>query len=109
MSATDIVDVLRGGMWLLSDEQRREAADMLLALKARAEAAEDRAEAAEEVLHHIRQWCDAYPLDIFPEPDFIEARAALAERGMTLDALSAATARRVLEGLRRLTDETGPA
>jgi chromosome segregation ATPase len=76
---------------------------------ARAETAEERAAALHEKLHHIRQWCDAYPLDIFPEPDFIKARAALAEHGMTLDALSAATARRVLEGIMRLIDETGPA
>jgi len=67
MSATDIVDVLRGGMWLLSDEQRREAADMLLALKARAEAAEQHVEELYGVLQLA--WENIDPFQVTDETE----------------------------------------
>lgn len=38
----------------------------------------------------------AYPLEIFPEPDFKRAAKALKAQGMTIDAISAANFRFVL-------------
>lgn len=32
------------------------------------ESTEDRLDRALDALHAIKQWCDAYPIDIFPEP-----------------------------------------
>jgi uncharacterized ferritin-like protein (DUF455 family) len=57
-----------------------------------------------ERLHKIRQWCEAYPLDVFPEPDFKKAATVLKENGMTLDAISASNMRHVLNGIKSILD-----
>ena len=57
-----------------------------------------------EKLAAIRKWCDAYPLKIFPEPDFEVARQLLEAGGMTLDAISASNMRHVLDGIRKIID-----
>ena len=59
----------------------------------------------ENKLRRIRQWCDAYPLDVFPEPDFKKARELLEAGGMTLDAISASNMRHVLKGIRSILEE----
>lgn len=48
--------------------------------------------AAQEILN----WIDAYPLDLFPEPDLKKAAKVLKENGLTLDAISASNMRHVL-------------
>jgi len=70
----------------------------------RAELAEAReaAERLEDALEDIRQWADAYPTDIFPEPDFQRAHAVLTAAGMTLDAISAAVMRRAVERIGKI-------
>jgi hypothetical protein len=55
-----------------------------------------------ETMQRIAQWCDAYPLDIFPEPDLKKARQLLEAGGITLDAVSASSMRHVLKGIRAL-------
>ena len=60
---------------------------------------EQRVEELEEALGSIRQWSDAYPLDIFPEPDFKKAQEILKAGGMTLDGISASNMRHVVEGV----------
>jgi hypothetical protein len=47
-------------------------------------------------LEQIADWAQAYPLEAFPEPDFVKARALLEAGGMTLDALSASSMRHVV-------------
>jgi hypothetical protein len=59
----------------------------------------------EEKLWEIRKWCDAYPLSVFPEPDFKRARELLEAGGMTLDAISASNMRHVLDGIRKIIDQ----
>lgn len=49
-----------------------------------------------DALVKIAQWSDAYPLDIFPEPDLAKAAALLQAGGMTLDAISASNMRHVV-------------
>ncbi len=56
----------------------------------------------DEAVASIRQWCDAYPLDVFPEPDLKRAHEVLQAAGMTLDAISASNMRHVLNGIRAL-------
>jgi hypothetical protein len=58
----------------------------------------DRIDCYEEALHKIVSWADAYPLDIFPEPDWKRARDLLALGGITLDSISAACMRHVVDG-----------
>ena len=53
-------------------------------------------------LEKIVQWSEAYPLDVFPEPDFKKARELLKAGGMTLDTISASAMRHVVEGVGRI-------
>jgi hypothetical protein len=56
----------------------------------------------EEALERIVQWSEAYPLDIFPEPDFKRARELLQAGGISLDAVAASCMRRVVEGVGKI-------
>lgn len=60
------------------------------------------AEAAEGKLEKIKTWAEAYPLDVFPEPDFKKAAEVLKQNGMTLDAISASNMRHVLDGIKAI-------
>jgi hypothetical protein len=59
----------------------------------------------EQALHQIASWAEAYPLDIFPEPDLKKARALLEAGGITLDAVSASCMRHVVEGVGEIARE----
>jgi hypothetical protein len=59
----------------------------------------------EEALQRIVQWSEAYPLDIFPEPDLKRAADLLRAGGITLDAISAHCMRHVIEGVGRIARE----
>ena len=66
-------------------------------------------EALQDMVHKIRNWVNAYPLDVFPEPDMKRARFVLNAHGMSLDAISASNMRHVLEGVKRIIGEdVGP-
>jgi hypothetical protein len=65
---------------------------------------EERVEDLEDVLFRVKQWCDAYPLDIFPEPDFKRAHELLTAGGMTLDAIGASNMRHVCTGISKIID-----
>jgi hypothetical protein len=65
----------------------------------------DRVEKFEDALRRIVQWSEAYPLDIFPEPDYKKAAALLQAGGMTLDAISASSMRHVVEGVGKIARE----
>ncbi len=62
-------------------------------------ALEQRVEGLERGLGQIVEWSKAYPLDVFPEPDFKKAAKLLKAGGMTLDAISASNMRHVVEGV----------
>ena len=59
----------------------------------------------EEALRRIVQWSEAYPLAVFPEPDFKRARELLEAGGMTIDAVSASCMRHVVEGVGKIARE----
>jgi hypothetical protein len=59
----------------------------------------DEIERLRAALERIGMWADAYPLDVFPEPDWRKARALLEAGGMTLDSVSAGAMRRVVGGI----------
>jgi hypothetical protein len=77
----------------------------LQAARAHIEAMEQDREKLEEALHRIVAWSEAYPLEIFPEPDLKKARALLAAGGITLDAVSADCMRHVVEGVGKIAKE----
>jgi hypothetical protein len=66
---------------------------------------EDRIEQLEEALYRIKQWADAYPLTVFPEPDMERAAHALNQYGITIDAVSASVIRHVIEGVGKIAKE----
>lgn len=66
-----------------------EHADEVIALR-------ERVDAQGEILHRIKQWSEAYPIDVFPEPNLKNARNALLSAGETLDAVSAYAMRHVV-------------
>ena len=68
-------------------------------------------ERMQEALERIVQWSEAYPLDIFPEPDLAKARQLLEAGGITLDAVTAHCMRHVIDGVGKIAREaarTGP-
>lgn len=70
--------------------------------------AADEIERLRDVLTRILQWADAYPLDQFPEvqrQDWQRANALLAEKGISMSAMSASNMRHVLSGVRGMVDE----
>ncbi len=52
--------------------------------------------------HQILHWIEAYPLKVFPEPDFAKVAKVLKDNNMTLDAVSASNMRHVLDGIKRI-------
>jgi hypothetical protein len=64
-----------------------------------------REERLEHALRDIVKWAEAYPLEVFPEPDLKRAHEVLKAHGMTLDAISAYAMRHVLKGARRIAVE----
>jgi hypothetical protein len=50
----------------------------------------------EDALRSIDNWSRAYPLKVFPEPDFAKAAELLKAGGMTLDSISASNMRHVI-------------
>lgn len=76
----------------------------LTALSARVAELEDCRNTLLDALADLRQWADSYPLNIFPEPDFARAAKALADAGMTIDAISASNMRHVLSRVKTIAD-----
>ena len=68
-------------------------------------AQQDRIDELTEALTRIQQWSEAYPLDIFPEPDLKKARELLKAGGITLDAISAHCMRHCVEGVGKIARE----
>lgn len=49
-----------------------------------------------DILTKLRTWINAYPVDIFPEPDLKKAAKVLKDNDMTLDSISASNFRFLL-------------
>lgn len=56
----------------------------------------------QEKMYKIKTWIGAYPLSVFPEPDFKIAHKVLKKHGISLDAISASNMRHVLEGIKNI-------
>ena len=62
-------------------------------------------EALRDKMHKIETWIEAYPVEVFPEPDFAKAHMALQVVGISLDAITASNMRYVLYELKRIIEE----
>lgn len=71
-------------------------------LEAKVEALDVRVDTLETGLDRIITWSEAYPLDIFPEPDFKKVREALKVADIKIDAVSASNMRRVVVGVGKI-------
>jgi hypothetical protein len=58
-----------------------------------------------DALEKIVSWADAYPLKVFPEPDFKKADELLEAGGMSLDGISASNMRHVVRGVGNIARE----
>jgi len=59
-----------------------------------------------DIQHEIDNWCKAYPIEVFPEPDFDKVRELLGP-GL-LSGVSASCMRHITEGIRGIIDNTPP-
>ena len=69
---------------------------------------DSRIEEQETALQRIVQWSEAYPHQVFPEPDdayLKNAREVLEANGMTLDRIAADCMRHVVEGVGKIARE----
>jgi hypothetical protein len=60
-------------------------------------------EALSDALEELKQWADAYPTKVFPEPDLARAAAILSQGGMSLDVIAASNMRHVLTRVAQIT------
>jgi hypothetical protein len=58
----------------------------------------------DDLFAHIKNWCEAYPISVFPEPDFKKAHEVLKANGMTLDAISASNMKHVITQVQKMID-----
>ena len=55
-----------------------------------------------EALEKIKDWANAYPLDVFPEPDMKEVAQVLKNANLTIGSVSASNMRHCLKGAKRI-------
>lgn len=69
------------------------------------ECLEARIKELETALMRIDNWAKAYPLKVFPEPDFKKVAQVLKAAGMSLDAISASNMRHVINGVKDIVEQ----
>jgi uncharacterized coiled-coil protein SlyX len=67
-------------------------------------ALEARIRELEYALGRIDNWAKAYPLKVFPEPDFKKVAEVLKAAGLNLDAVSASNMRHVISQVKDITE-----
>lgn len=93
------------GLVELKAHQKQHAPEVEMTRLKELEEIEKRAEKMEAALEAISAWGDAYPLNVFPEPDFKRVRDLLEAGGISLDAVSASNMRHVVEGVAKIASE----
>ena len=68
------------------------------------EAVQAEREHYDALFESIKNWCEAYPISVFPEPDFKKAHEVLKANGMTLDAISASNMKHVITQVQKMID-----
>lgn len=65
----------------------------------RMEVAERERDDAVDQLERIQTWCNAYPVDVFPEQDTARSDEVLRAAGISMSAMHGSWARRIVEGI----------
>jgi hypothetical protein len=89
-------DLILDDMGYVTITNRLEAFAKLVAAKER--------EHYDDLFAHIKGWCEAYPISVFPEPDFKKAHEVLKANGMTIDAISASNMKHVITQVQKMID-----
>ena len=97
-------EVIQKDVPVLIAEIRRQN-KMIETLNQQVSALVDKNDRMEAYLEAISAWGDAYPLVVFPEPDFKKVRELLEAGGITLDCVSASNMRHVVEGVAKIARE----
>jgi hypothetical protein len=84
------------GHWFKMEAKDLERFAKLVAAKER--------EHYDDLFDQIKNWCEAYPISVFPEPDFKKAHEVLKANGMTLDAISASNMKHVITQVQKMID-----
>jgi len=58
-----------------------------------------------EVLERIEMWAKAYPLEVFPEPDFKKVIRVLKSAGINFDVVSASNMRHVIMSVKNIIEQ----
>jgi hypothetical protein len=58
-----------------------------------------------DALVKIQNWAKAYPLEVFPEPDFKKVAEVLKAAGISLDTVSASNMRHVINGVKKIVEQ----
>jgi hypothetical protein len=61
----------------------------------------------ESTLDSIRQWCRAYPVAVFPEPNWSRVNEACQNHGISLSAISGSNMRHVVQGIETIIENSG--
>ena len=90
-------------------EQQREIMRLKAIIEEQANGAQNLVLAEREfwddlILNRIKAWSEAYPVAVFPEPDFRKAHEVLQANGITLDAISASNMRHVITQVQSMID-----
>jgi hypothetical protein len=65
---------------------------------------QERIDDLESAFHKIKNWCQAYPLDIFEEPDMKKARDVLSAADIEISCIAVSNMRYVLKGIQEIID-----
>lgn len=85
-----------------------DAAQCIMELRAEIAGLRNRVDHLEDIIHQCKNWCGAYPDDIFLEPDLNTVKAILDSNGMLvqMDRMHASWGRRILSGLAKILDQS---
>ena len=86
-------------------EQIEEQSDFIFKAGQYADNLKKRIEELEEALQRIDNWAKAYPLKVFPEPDFKKVAEVLKASGLSLDAVSASNMRHVITQVKDIVEQ----
>lgn len=98
---TDI-DLTKQPSYMSVDELRREVVASRRRIK-ELETFIEEIDHQHDAMQQIKQWCRAYPLAVFPEPDWVEARDKLGSS--LLSRIGASNMRHVVDGIQRIITE----
>jgi hypothetical protein len=98
----DTIDIIREAGFVYWEQFPTDYQNKLKAFETLVRA--DEREHYDDLFAQIKSWSEAYPISVFPEPDFKKAHEVLKANGMTLDAISASNMKHVITQVQAMVD-----